>query len=141
MQFYVRYILFRKLLVIKYYELGQALNYGSQLARKFNHTDIADNWFNSMNNVRTAINNNLWNGSMGMFKDNDTDAGTLLYPQDGNSLAVLYNVTGDDRSKIISSNLRQRWNEFGAVSPEGLDAISPFISGLELSAHIKAGKY
>ncbi|KAG7391944.1 hypothetical protein PHYBOEH_006537 [Phytophthora boehmeriae] len=58
---------------------------------------------------------------------------------DGNSLAVRYNLTKtSERAAIVSQNLAKRWNEFGAVSPEGLGSISPFITSLEVEAHLRA---
>lgn len=72
-----------------------------------------------------------------MYNDNET---TTLMPQDGNSWAVVANLTDSaDKNSRISSALRNRWTPYGAPAPEAADAISPFISGFELQAHLLAG--
>ncbi|ETN18084.1 hypothetical protein PPTG_03793 [Phytophthora nicotianae INRA-310] len=89
--------------------------------------------------VKTAVNTNLWDDSVGLFRDNTTAAGAELHPQDGNSLAVRYNLTqSSEQAATVSESLAARWNEFGAVSPEGLGSISPFITSLEVEAHLRA---
>ncbi|EEY68947.1 glycoside hydrolase, putative [Phytophthora infestans T30-4] len=89
--------------------------------------------------VKTAVNINLWDDSVGLFRDNTTAAGAELHPQDGNSLAVRYNLTqSSEQATTVSENLAARWNEYGAVSPEGLGSISPFITSLEVEAHLRA---
>ncbi|KAE8912910.1 hypothetical protein PF005_g17584 [Phytophthora fragariae] len=89
--------------------------------------------------VKTAVNSNLWDDSVGLFRDNTTAAGVELHPQDGNSLAVRYNLTqSSEQAATVSKNLATRWNEYGAVSPEGLGSISPFITSIEIEAHLRA---
>ncbi|KAG1682304.1 hypothetical protein DVH05_005716 [Phytophthora capsici] len=86
--------------------------------------------------VKTAVNEKLWDESAGFFRDNTT---TAFHPQDGNVLAVHFNVTESlERAAIISQSLTSRWNEFGAVSPEALGSISPFMTSLEIDAHLRA---
>lgn len=118
--------------------LYNALQCASKLAHSFNQPEVAKEWEGRMQPLSTAINTHLWDEGVGMYKDNDTDAGYALHPQDGNAVAVLYGVADGDRSRVVSASLKRRWNDYGAVSPEGLDAISPFVSGLEVSAHAKA---
>ncbi|KAI9985668.1 hypothetical protein PInf_005060 [Phytophthora infestans] len=89
--------------------------------------------------VKTAVNINLWDDSVGLFRDNTTAAGAELHPQDGNSLAVRYNLTqSSEQATTVSENLAARWNKYGAVSPEGLGSILPFITSLEVEAHLRA---
>ncbi|KAF4316512.1 hypothetical protein JM18_006236 [Phytophthora kernoviae] len=91
------------------------------------------------NSVKSSVNSELWDASEGLFRDNTTAKGAQLFPQDGNSLAVRYNLTeSSERAGTVSQNLAKRWNEFGAVSPEGLGSISPFITSLEVEAHLRA---
>lgn len=72
-----------------------------------------------------------------MYRDNETGS---LAPQDGNVWAVLSNLTHTPAQlESISARLAARWTSFGAPAPEAGDAICPFISGLELQAHIVAG--
>lgn len=72
-----------------------------------------------------------------MYRDNET---TSFNPQDGNAWAVVSNLTlNSSQTESISSNLISRWTPYGAPAPEAADAISPFISGFELQAHLLAG--
>jgi hypothetical protein len=62
-----------------------------------------------------------------MYIDNET---TTLTPQDGNSWAVVSNLTANSsQAESISSKLSERWTPYGAPALEAADAISPFISG------------
>lgn len=89
--------------------------------------------------IKTSVNDNLWDSSKGLFYDNTTAAGHELYPQDGNSLAVHLNVTdSSEKAAAISTALAERWNQYGAVSPEGANAISPFVTSFEVDAHFLA---
>jgi hypothetical protein len=54
-----------------------------------------------------------------MFRDNTE---STLTPQDGNSLAVLFNATISDAQKqSISTGLLNNWQVSGAVTPEVRD--------------------
>ncbi|TIA90781.1 hypothetical protein E3P81_03603 [Wallemia ichthyophaga] len=118
---------------------GRSPTAGHDLTANANLTDEAMQWEEHMEPLSNAINTHLWDEETGLYMDNDTEAGHSLYPQDGNAVAVLYGVADADRAQTVSSALKQRWNDHGAVSPEGLSAISPFVSGLEVSAHVQAG--
>jgi hypothetical protein len=73
----------------------------------------------------------LWLPWAGMYRDNET---TTLCPQDGNPLAILYNLkTSAEQADSVSKDLTQNWNELGAIAPELPDNISPFIGLLEVS--------
>ncbi|KAF9456654.1 glycoside hydrolase family 78 protein [Collybia nuda] len=88
--------------------------------------------------IKLAYNNILWDNSAGMFRDNDT---STLIPQDGNALAVLFNVTNTDaQNQAISQGLTKFWTDIGPLSPELDDTIIPFIGGFELQAHFIAGQ-
>ncbi|KAI0865312.1 Six-hairpin glycosidase-like protein [Xylaria cubensis] len=87
--------------------------------------------------LSVAINTHLWDSSYGAFRDNATD--TTLYPQDANSLAVLFNLTSVEQDQSISARLVENWNAIGAVSPELPGQISPFISSFEIQSHFLAG--
>ncbi|KAL4117814.1 hypothetical protein PRIC2_011796 [Phytophthora ramorum] len=89
--------------------------------------------------LKNAVNTKLWDAAAGFFRDNTTALGAEFYPQDGNVLAVHFNVTDSpERATTISQSLSTRWNEFGAVSPEALGSISPFMTSLEIDAHLRA---
>jgi len=73
----------------------------------------------------------LGDDEAGMFKDNET---TTLHPQDGNSLAILFNVTENDgQIQSISEGLTQFWTDIGPLSPELNDTIIPFVGGFEVT--------
>lgn len=62
-------------------------------------------------------------------------------PQDGNAMALFFNLTRDTKqSDALSEALTTNWNRFGPVTPELPDVISPFISGVEALGHFAAGQ-
>lgn len=65
-------------------------------------------------------------------------------PQDGNSWAVVANLTANSSQiESISSGLAARWGPYGAPAPEASQnktAVSPFIGGFELQAHFLAAE-
>lgn len=80
--------------------------------------------------LKTVYNSLLWDEAIGMYRDNDT---TNTHPQDGNSLAVLYNFTKSvEQNQNISAKLTAFWTDIGLVTPECADTISPFIGGFEV---------
>jgi hypothetical protein len=116
--------------------LYYTINQGIQLATALNDTAPIANWTAIAARVKAAANDVLWDGEVGMYNDNET---TTLKPQDGNSWAVVANLTtNSSQIQQISNNLAGRWTPYGAPAPEAADAISPFISGFELQAHFLA---
>ncbi|CAI6340208.1 unnamed protein product [Periconia digitata] len=113
------------------------INQGIALAEALNDTAPIPSWKLAAEKVKTAANKLLWNDTLGMYTDNET---TTLTPQDGNSWAVVANLTANaTQTSSISSKLTSRWTPYGAPAPEAADAISPFISGFELQAHFLTG--
>ncbi|KAJ2962315.1 hypothetical protein NQZ79_g2565 [Umbelopsis isabellina] len=112
---------------------------GAQLAMAVgsNNTDVSKNWTAIAANVKAAVNNLLWDTSAGLFKDN-TSPGTTVHPQDGNSMAVVFDLANDTYKASISEKLQENWNQYGAVGEEGNGVISPFIGGFEIEAHLLA---
>ncbi|KAF2107879.1 Six-hairpin glycosidase-like protein [Lophiotrema nucula] len=118
---------------ILYYTINQAIT----LAEALEDTEVVSSWQNTAETIKSAANALLWNETAGMYIDNET---TTLMPQDGNSWAVVSNLTlNSSQAEAISFNLAQRWTPYGAPAPEAADAISPFISGFELQTHFLAG--
>jgi hypothetical protein len=116
--------------------LYYTINQGIQLAQALNDTEVVENWQVTAERIKTSANQLLWNVDTGMYIDNET---TTLMPQDGNSWAVVSNLTmNSSQVESISSNLAKRWTPYGAPAPEAADAISPFISGFELQTHFLA---
>jgi hypothetical protein len=117
---------------ILYYTINQAIT----LASALNDTSLIPTWQSTALTIKSTANTLLWNDTTGLYHDNET---TLLSPQDGNVWAIISNLT-DSPSKItsISAALAERWTPYGAPAPEASSAISPFISGFELQAHLLA---
>ena len=87
--------------------------------------------------VRSAINLYLWDGGAGMYMD---VPGSSLHPQDGNSLAVWFEIPDSTAKSVsISTALKGRWNQFGAATPERSNAIANFPGSMEVMAHFVAG--
>lgn len=117
--------------------LHHTLTLASTLATALNDTALATTYLTTATTLKTAANAILWSAPYGLYLDNET---TTLTPQDGNAWAILANLTANaTQAAQISAALASRWTAFGAPAPEAADAISPFISGFELQAHILAG--
>jgi len=87
--------------------------------------------------VRSAINLYLWDAGSGMYMD---VPGSSLHPQDGNSLAVWFEVPDSTaKSLSISAALKRRWTGFGALTPERSNVIANFPGSMEVLAHFAAG--
>ncbi|KAJ7743495.1 Six-hairpin glycosidase [Mycena maculata] len=115
----------------------QVLVTSASLASAMNLSSLSDAWTKNASDVKTAYNTAFWVPELGMFRDNMT---TTLTPQDGNSFAVLFNLTTSPaQAASVSAGLEKNWNALGAVAPELPDTISPFIGGFELQAHFTAG--
>jgi hypothetical protein len=98
----------------------------------------ADEWSTAAARLKTSYNSLLWSPVLNLYHDNQT---TTLAPQDGNALALLYNLTTSAaQAAALSSSLTRFWTPFGPVTPELPDTISPFISGIEVLAHFNAGQ-
>ncbi|EIN09766.1 hypothetical protein PUNSTDRAFT_133534 [Punctularia strigosozonata HHB-11173 SS5] len=119
--------------------LYHTLNQLSSLAAALNESSLAASWTQTASTLKSSANTLLWDDSAGMYRDNET---TTLHPQDGNAWAVVAHLTlSAIQSRSISSDLAMRWTAYGTPTAEAADAISPFISGFELQAHVFAGKW
>ena len=95
-------------------------------------------WSTAAKELKQAYNSILWDSAAGLYRDNET---TSLHPQDGNAMALLFNLTmSASQASAISEGLTRNWNDIGPVTPELQDTISPFVSGLEVLAHFRAGQ-
>lgn len=110
--------------------LLQVLTTAADLASYVNATSLASAWAVNATNLKAKFNEAFWVESAGLYRDNET---TTLSPQDGNSFAVLYNLTtSKTQASRISAGLQKNWNDLGPVAPELPDTITPFISGFEV---------
>ncbi|KAJ7055763.1 glycoside hydrolase family 78 protein [Mycena amicta] len=118
--------------------LYQTLVTAADLATQLGNA-IGAEYLKNATRIKTAYNTLLWDQSAGLFRDNDNP--TSIHPQDGNALAVLFNLTTSDaQNKAISKGLTQFWTPIGPLSPELNDTIIPFVGGFELQAHFIAGE-
>ncbi|KIY53430.1 Six-hairpin glycosidase [Fistulina hepatica ATCC 64428] len=115
-----------------------ALLKGYELATVVGDGDLAAECAYNASVVKAAFNSLLWDESAGMYCDNAT---TTMHPQDGNALAVLFNLTETtEQSKNVSKGLTQFWTDIGPLCPELPDTVIPFIGGFEVKAHFVAGE-
>ena len=121
--------------------LYYTVNLGLGLSKVVNDTSQVANWTKHANNIKSAANIRLWDQSINLYRDNDTKPLTTLHPQDGNSWAIVSNLTDSmEKALNISQALSERWGKYGAPAPEAGPTVSPFISGFELQAHYLAGQ-
>ena len=108
----------------------------SRLATAVGDSALASGYANRAATLKTAANARLWDAGAGMYRDNPTSG---MYPQDGNALAVWYGLT-DTAAKNTSvvQRLAQRWNAYGATTPEWGGGVHPFPGSMEVHAHFTA---
>ncbi|KAI1269246.1 alpha-L-rhamnosidase [Xylariaceae sp. FL1019] len=108
--------------------------------RRNQRAELGNVWTKTAVRLKDSFNAILWDADVGLFRDNETEAGSQLFPQDGNSLSLFYNLTRSSiQAATISKALTRNWNEIGPVTPELPDTISPFITGIEVLGHYAAG--
>ena len=117
---------------------------GAKLADWIGDTpDRKATWLKTAKVVKVTMNELHWDRGTGAFWNSlHHFAGTAgIHPQDGNSLAVFLGVVkpSSTRAQAISSYLTRNWTPIGAASPELPGEISPFISSVEIQAHLVAG--
>jgi hypothetical protein len=116
--------------------LYHVLTTGATLAQVEGNTSLASSYSSKAASLKAQINALLWDSSAGAYKDNP---GSTLHPQDGNSLAVWYNVVSSNaQAQTIVNTLHNNWNNLGAITPEWNSNISPFAGSMELFAHFTA---
>lgn len=117
-----------------------ALNYHAitSIAALAHNATQTHAWMAAAERLKGGYNDLLWDAEAYLYRDNGT---THLHSQDGNALAVLYNLTTSaSQASAISVALTRNWNAIGPVTPELPDTISPFVSGIEVMAHFRAGQ-
>lgn len=110
--------------------MEQALVTGSELASNLGDNDLSSAYAANATALKKAINDLLWDEEAGMYRDNEL---TSMHPQDGNALAILFNVTQtQEQNKAVSLGLTQFWTDIGPLNPELNDTIIPFVGGFEV---------
>ena len=116
--------------------LYEVLTTGATLAQVEGNATLASSYSSKAASLKTQINARLWDASAGAYKDNPS---STLHPQDGNSLAVWYNVVPSAAQALtIVNTLHNNWDNLGAVTPEWNSNLSPFAGSMELFAHFAA---
>ena len=118
--------------------LYQVLTGGAEIATKLGDTAVATDYTRKASSLKTAIISKLWDETKGAFWDNTNNH--KLYPQDGNSLAVWFNVTNPAQAKTVSDYLKSNWGTYGSSTPEWHDDIGTFPGSMEVNAHMAAGQ-
>ncbi|KAK0112922.1 hypothetical protein ONS95_014643 [Cadophora gregata] len=107
------------------------------LAQLFGNADASREWLAMAETLKANL-EEFWDPIEGLYVDNLNDHS--LHPQDGNSLACWFGIADTDRASTITTNLKKRWGPYGPINPECSGPVSPFISGFELQALVRANK-
>ncbi|WP_433385949.1 alpha-L-rhamnosidase C-terminal domain-containing protein [Micromonospora sp. KLBMP9576] len=108
----------------------------TRLATTQGDSTLATAYANRAAALRAAANSRLWDATAGMYRDNPTSS---VHPQDGNSMAVWYGLTDTTaKNTSIVRRLAQRWNAYGATTPEWGGDVHPFPGSMEVHAHFTA---
>ncbi|KAF2628344.1 glycoside hydrolase family 78 protein [Macroventuria anomochaeta] len=108
----------------------------SELASNVSLLEQSQIWSTAAARLKAAYNTLLWDPSSHLYRDNTT---TSLFPQDGNALALLYNLTSSpSRATALSTALTTFHGPIGPLTPELPDTISPFVSSIEVLSHFAA---
>ncbi|KAF7185318.1 hypothetical protein HII31_13297 [Pseudocercospora fuligena] len=120
--------------------LYKTLLTGADLASWLNKPSLHEKWTSQASLLKSNIFSHLFDGSYAMFRDNATN--TTLFPQDANSMALLWGVVSPNTTfaTSISNRLTTRWRKRGAEAPELPHNISPFISSFEIQGHFEIGE-
>ncbi|RYO26324.1 hypothetical protein AA0111_g8198 [Alternaria arborescens] len=104
-----------------------------------NGTRLQDLWTLRATCLQSAILTHTFDTAYGAFRDNATL--TTLYPQDANSMALLFGLVSPSsaQAQSISTALTKNWTPIGAETPELPGNISPFISSFEIQSHFTVG--
>ncbi|KAL0486728.1 hypothetical protein AKO1_001581 [Acrasis kona] len=109
----------------------------AKLASEIGDKEYASECTSRAAKLIVAINEYLWVPERGMYRDNPK---STMFPQDGNSLAVIYEIANLTQSQSISDQLEKNWNQFGSRCVEKNNNINGFPSSIEVHAHYKAKK-
>lgn len=72
------------------------------------------------------------------YKNSDVD--DSIYPQDANSLALLYNLNTLENKALISYALTLNWISIGSLAPELPDNLIGYGQSLEIKGHLAANQ-
>ncbi|KAE8443300.1 hypothetical protein EG329_002016 [Mollisiaceae sp. DMI_Dod_QoI] len=116
--------------------LYKVLTSGSQIATWAGDSSSSSAWSSLASKLKAAVNANNYQASAGAFKDADTE--TELYPEDGNSMALVFGVALPQYVQNISQSLTKNWIAIGAVAPELPGNLVGFVQSFEIKGHLAA---
>ncbi|MFI5910685.1 alpha-L-rhamnosidase C-terminal domain-containing protein [Dactylosporangium sp. NPDC051541] len=116
---------------IDFYILLRAMAW---LERHVGSTDAAAGYDATADAVKTAVNERLWNPTLGAYGQSSDHPDVLV--EDANALALQYDIAPAGRRAGILNALKQLWTPYGAILGPGLQdptghTIEPFGNGME----------
>ncbi|KAI6716034.1 hypothetical protein JHW43_001418 [Diplocarpon mali] len=113
---------------------------GALMARWQGYPALAANWEEMAYTLKASMNSPRynWDPAVGAFKDSNLDAS--VYPEDGNNLALYYDMASSLYHQNISDRLVTNWGPIGAKCPELSFNIVPFIESMEIKGHLSVGQ-
>ncbi|RKF75481.1 putative bacterial alpha-l-rhamnosidase domain protein [Golovinomyces cichoracearum] len=109
---------------------------GTQIAEWMNDITQASEWSSLADTLQKSVNRNNFDMNYGAYIDSSTD--TSIYPQDANSLALLYNFYPPGNGQRISTALTRNWISIGSLAPELPNNLVGYGQSLEVKGHFKA---
>ncbi|CAO2651846.1 Nn.00g001290.m01.CDS01 [Neocucurbitaria sp. VM-36] len=123
---------------LDYHALTSFSDLASSFSKNITILSQAAKWASAAKQLKHSYNALLWSEDLSLYHDNQT---TTLTPQDGNAMALLYNLTTSPaHASRLSASLTNFWTPLGPVTPELPDTISPLISSIEVLAHFAANE-
>ncbi|KHJ30681.1 putative bacterial alpha-l-rhamnosidase domain protein [Erysiphe necator] len=110
----------------------------SQIARWMNDTAQASVWSNLATILQRSVNENNFDSNYGAYKNTNEDGS--IYPQDANSLALIYNFSTPDNNARISNSLSRNWINIGSLAPELPNNLVGYGQSLEIKGHLAANQ-
>ena len=127
--------------------LSKALECMSELGNEIGDVERAGKWQEISQRVKNAINKHLWNEDKKAYTDSFAD----YVAQDGNALAVLFDVADKERAEEALNTVKERlWSACGSKMADkalsdgtlrgGSTTVSPMMSTHEAEAWFKIDK-
>ena len=114
----------------------QTLLTSSSLASWMGDSVLSQNLSSLAVTLKSAINSDLWDAAAGAFGDSEGD--NSFHPQDGNSMALLFNASSTSYNQNISTYLTTNWISIGSLAPELPNNLMGFGQSFEVKAHFSA---
>ena len=112
----------------------RSLTVAAALADLQGESDTASGWRSQADTLKTAINAGNFDSGTGAFRN--TDQGSTVYPEDGNSMALYYGGVLAENADAVSTFLTTQWNDIGAVCQEAPGTIATYVESFEIKGHL-----